>query len=31
VSDEEEYDEDRLPMPKVDSRGKASEEQDVVR
>ena len=31
VSDEEEYDEDRLPVPKTDSHGKVTEEQDVVR
>ena len=31
VSDEEEYDEDRLPVPKVDTQGKITEEQDIVR
>lgn len=31
VSDDEEYDEDRLPVPKVDTQGKVTEEQDIVR
>ena len=31
VSDEEEYDEDRLPVAKVDTPGKVTEEQDIVR
>ena len=31
VSDEEEYDEDRLPVPKLDTQRKITEEQDVVR
>jgi hypothetical protein len=31
VSDEEEYDEDRLPVSKTDPRGKVSEEHDAIR
>lgn len=31
VSDEEEYDEDRLPVCKVDTKEKVTEEQDLIR